>query len=177
MRFSRLGLVSGILAVLATGCATVHQSPAVDPGKMKIYDGGSPADQAGTQARNLRAPLPMKESVQRIMESCYDLEIPLFTPLLSKDSLSARLTSGTFLAKCGLDCQCSEAGAWGHGSETASGLVTIELAADGNETTVKLRSMFWRTESTGGQSGSTANRYFDSLGRIERRILDDLAAK
>jgi hypothetical protein len=177
MRFSRIAIIFATLGIVATGCATVHQSPAMDPEKLKVFNREDPANRESSQSSDPKTPLTIRDSVARVLQSCYDLEIPLFTPLLSKDSLEARLTSGTFLAKCGLDCKCSEAGAWGHGSETASGIITIELATVGGETTVNLRSMFWRTQSTGGQYGSTSNLYFDSLGRIERQVLDDLGAK
>jgi len=95
--------------------------------------------------------------------------------------LSARLTSGTFIAECNIDCKCNTIGAWGHGSDTASGLLEIELVDAKSEenaaTRIQISTMFWRIQSTEGEHATTENLYFESIGRIEQQILDDLGAK
>jgi hypothetical protein len=163
----------GTLGILGAACATVHQSPAMDPGKLRDYTGAKvPAGALTSQDSHYETVLSIHECVQKILEACYELDIPVFTPLISADQHSARLTSGVFLAKCGLDCKCSDQGVRGHGADTASGIVSVDLASGSDKTTVHIRSMFWRTEA--GPYGATANVYFDSLGRIERRILDEI---
>lgn len=174
-------LVIGCLGAL--GCATVHQPPGVDSEMMTKFE--APTDsgaEAGSVGPRLRFDLSIEEAVDAIIEACYELEIPLYHPLINRNKREAWLVSGPFIAKCGRDCDCAGAFsfAWGHGAEIASGTISLRLFGTSSGATeqvrVKILSMFSRTESTSGEYGSTANRYFDSLGRIENAILDSLAA-
>ncbi|MFN8546648.1 MAG: hypothetical protein U0527_01435 [Candidatus Eisenbacteria bacterium] len=167
-----------LLPLFAFGCATVHQSPAIDPEKMKTF--APQADASAKAGDPVIAPvtsLSLSESIRKVLATCYDLEIPLFVPLVSADSLSARVTSGTFVAKCSEDCKCGRGMAIGHGSKSASGVLQIRLRDVGHGTAVTVQSMYWRTQSSDGDFGSTENLYFETLGRIEKRILEDLGAR
>lgn len=167
-----------LLPLLAFGCATVHQSPAIDPEKMRTFSPQAEASaKPGDPIISPVTSLSLSESIRKVLAACYDLGIPLFVPLVSADSLSARVTSGTFIAKCSEDCKCGRGMASGHGSKSASGVLQVRLHNVGHGTAVTVQSMYWRTQSSGGDFGSTENLYFETLGRIEKRILDDLGAR
>jgi hypothetical protein len=169
--------------VVSLGCATVHQPPGLDSEKMTEFvpsmDSG---DGSGSVSPRLRFQLSIEEAVDAIIQACYELEIPLYHPLINRERREAWIASGPFVAQCGRDCDCAAASlfAWGHGAEIASGTISLRIFVTSPEAAEQIRieisSMFSRTQSTGGEYGSTSNLYFDSLGRVENAILDSLGA-
>ena len=67
------------------------------------------------------------------------------------------------------------AGAFGHGSDLASGILEIYLEKVNNENiSVEIKTIFSRTQTSGGEGSYTTNLYFDSTGRNEIIVLDNL---
>lgn len=177
--FSHCLLPCVLGCLLCLGCATVHQLPGIDLEKMTPFrastDAFANADSSGAV---VHFTLSMDEAVAAITEAFYELEIPLFHPMITNDQEEGWLVSGPFIAKCKRDCDCDKEGAAGHGADLASGKISIRLTRSlflGDESiAVEISSMYFRTQSTGGEWGETRNLYFDSLGRIENSILEAL---
>ena len=171
-----------IVSLIFFGCATVHQPPGIDSEKMTKFQPPTETDAAsGSTETSFQFDLSIEEAVNAIAYACFELEIPLYYPLVTGDKREARLVSGPIIARCGLDCDCTKAITWASGpaSDVASGTILVRLfstlSGDREQVLVEISSMFFRTESTGGEYSRTYNLYFDSLGRIENVILEKLA--
>jgi hypothetical protein len=170
-----------IASLVLFGCATVHQPPGIDSEMMKKFEPSTDTNAtADSLVSQVKFDLSIEEAVNAIVDACYDLEIPLYYPLINRNKEKAWLVSGPFIAQCGRDCDCGKVTfAWGHGSEIASGTISIKLlgifSGESQQVDIEISSMFFRTQSTSGEYGSTSNLYFNSLGRIENVILESLA--
>ena len=152
--------------VIISGCATVHQPSGFDLDTM--------GDSTGGAEDVKRYDISIQEAIRNILYTCYDLGIPLYTPLTNRDGSAATITSGNFIATLGVDCgEAGPAGAIGEGSDKATGIIAIKLSSD-NEgfTEVRIYTQFTRTQSTAG--GRTKNVIFESTGRIENEIYENL---
>ena len=121
--------------------------------------------------------LSLEQAFDIVTSTCFDLDIPLYYPLKDDSQQIIKIKSGNyFVAKLGLDCgKEGTAGAFGPGSDLASGVLEINLEKVDNENiSVEIKTLFSRTQSTGGEAGYTKNLYFDSTGRNEIIILDNL---
>jgi len=120
--------------------------------------------------------LSLEQAFDIVTSTCFDLDIPLYYPLKDDSQQIIKIKSGNFVAKLGLDCgKEGKAGAIGQGSDLASGILEIYLEKVDNENiSVEIKTTFSRTQSTGGEGGYTTNLYFDSTGRNEIIVLDNL---
>ena len=120
--------------------------------------------------------LSSEEALDIITSTFFDLDIPLYYPLKNDSQQIIKIQSGNFVAKLGLDCgKEGTAGAFGPGSDLASGVLEIYLEKVDNENiSVEIKTLFSRTQSTGGQHSYTQNLYFESTGRNEIIVLDNL---
>ena len=177
MRLQSFALVYTFAACLflVAGCATVHQPPGIDSQKLRVYNPkiDDPVFQGGQSEYFFT--LSVDEAIETITGICFTLDIPLYHPMVSIDKEDAWIASGMFVAKCKRDCDCETSGAAGYGADLASGTISLRIksAIEENEqgVLVEISSMFYRTQSSSGEYGSTWNLYFNSTGRIERKIL------
>jgi len=167
------------IVLLSAGCATVHQMPLIDRNMMSVY-----ASQDSTQTETEPAEseyffeLSLQDAINSIATTGYNHEIPFYYPAFSADHAKARMVSGPFIATCKQDCNCDKQGAKGHGANAATGILVIEMETrhrdDVSGTAVKVSTMYYRTQSEGGEYGYIKNLYFQSLGRIEEAFLEGL---
>jgi len=173
-------MVCMALCTALLGCATVHQPPGIDPEMLTRYtvsdSGFATVDSLGTK---VKFALSMGGAVDAVAAACFDLRIPMYYPIFSSDRSEAFLVSGPFIAQCKIDCDCSSSGVSGHAADLASGTFVVKITKGGlideGDVIVEVSSMFSRTQSSGGEYGSTSNLYFRSLGRVEKHILSLLA--
>jgi len=120
--------------------------------------------------------LSLEQAFDVITSTCFDLDIPLYYPQKDDSQEIIKIKSGEFVAKLGLDCgKEGTAGAFGHGSDLASGILEIYLEKVDNENiSVEIKTIFSRTQTSGGEGSYTTNLYFDSTGRNEIIVLDNL---
>ena len=158
--------------VIISGCATVHQPSGFDLDTMRNSTGDNTAGAEYVKMYDIS----IEEAIQNILYTCYELGIPLYTPLTNRDSSAATITSGNFIATLGVDCgETGRAGAFGEGSDKAAGIIGIKLSSC-NEgfTEIRIYTQFTRTQSTSGEYGDTKNVIFESTGRIENEIFENL---
>ena len=120
--------------------------------------------------------LSLEQAFDIVTSTCFDLDIPLYYPLKDDSQQIIKIKSGNFVAKLGLDCgEEGTAGAFGHGSDLASGLLEVYLEkVDADNISVEIKTIYSRTQSTGGEYSFVQNLYFESTGRNEIVILDNL---
>ena len=163
-----------LILTLFLGCATVHHpigmgSNMFSIGKLNKY-------RTDDSKSKFYFQLSSEQALDIITSTFFDLDIPLYYPLKNDSQQIIKIKSGNFVAKLGLDCgKEGTAGAFGPGSDLASGILEIYLEKVDNENiSVEIKTLFSRTQSTGGEGGYTKNLYFDSTGRNEIIILDNL---
>ena len=158
-------------------CATVHHPVGMHLSKTNKFSIGDlnkyRTDDSKTK---FYFQLSLEQAFDVITSTCFDLDIPLYYPLKDDSQQIIKIKSGKFVAKLGLDCgKDGTAGAFGQGSDLASGILEIYLEKVDNENiSVEIKTIFSRTQSTGGEGGYTTNLYFDSTGRNEIIVLDNL---
>ena len=120
--------------------------------------------------------LSLEQAFDIVTSTCFDLDIPLYYPLKDDSQQIIKIKSGNFVAKLGLDCgKAGTAGAFGHGSDLASGLLEVYLEkVDADNISVEIKTNYSRTQTTGGDYSFVKNLYFRSTGRNEIVILDNL---
>jgi len=159
------------------GCATVHQPIGMDSNKTNKFSIGELKKYRTDDSKTkFYFQLSLEQALDIITSTCFDLDIPLYYPQKDDSQEIIKIKSGEFVAKLGLDCgKEGTAGAFGQGSDLASGILEIFLEKVDNENiSVEIKTIFSRTQSTGGEGGYTKNLYFDSTGRNEIIILDNL---
>ena len=120
--------------------------------------------------------LSLEQAFDIITSTCFDLDIPIYYPLKDDSQQIIKIKSGNFIAKLGVDCgKEGTAGAFGKSSDLANGLLEIYLEkVDADNISVEIKTIYSRTQSTGGQHSYTQNLYFESTGRNEIIVLDNL---
>jgi len=166
-----------LILTLFLGCATVHQPIGMDSNKTNKFSIGElnkyRTDDSKTK---FYFQLSFEQALDIITSTFFDLDIPIYYPLKDDSQQIIKIKSGNFIAKLGVDCgKEGTAGAFGKGSDLASGILEIYLEKVDNENiSVEIKTIFSRTQSTGGEGGYTKNLYFDSTGRNEIIVLDNL---
>ena len=120
--------------------------------------------------------LSLEQAFDIVTSTCFDLDIPLYYPLKDDSQQIIKIKSGNFIAKLGVDCRKEgTAGAFGKSSDLANGLLEIYLEkVDTDNISVEIKTNYSRTQTTGGDYSSVKNLYFESTGRNEIVILDNL---
>ena len=159
------------------GCATVHHPTGMYLDKTNKFSIGElnkyRTDDSKTK---FYFQLSLEQAFDIITSTCFDLDIPLYYPLKDDSQQIIKIKSGNFVAKLGLDCgKEGKAGAIGQGSDLASGLLEVYLEkVDADNISVEIKTIYSRTQSTGGEYSFVQNLYFESTGRNEIVILDNL---
>ena len=158
-------------------CATVHHPVGMHLSKTNKFSIGElnkyRTDDSKTK---FYFQLSLEQAFDIVTSTCFDLDIPLYYPLKDDSQQIIKIKSGNFVAKLGLDCgKEGKAGAIGQGSDLASGLLEVYLEkVDADNISVEIKTIYSRTQSTGGQHSYTQNLYFESTGRNEIIVLDNL---
>ena len=163
-----------LILTLFLGCATVHHP--IGMGSNKFSIGKLNKYKTDDSKSKFYFQLSLEQALDIITSTCFDLDIPIYYPLKDDSQQIIKIKSGNFVAKLGLDCgKEGTAGAFGPGSDLASGVLEINLEKVDNENiSVEIKTLFSRTQSTGGQHSYTQNLYFESTGRNEIIVLDNL---
>ena len=159
------------------GCATVHHPTGMFLDKTNKFNIGELIKYRTDDSKTkFYFQLSLEQAFDIITSTCFDLDIPLYYPLKDDSQQIIKIKSGNFVAKLGLDCgKEGKAGAIGQGSDLASGLLEVYLEkVDADNISVEIKTIYSRTQSTGGQHSYTQNLYFESTGRNEIIVLDNL---
>ena len=159
------------------GCATVHHPTGMFLNKTNKFNIGELIKYRTDDSKTkFYFQLSLEQAFDIITSTCFDLDIPLYYPLKDDSQKIIKIKSGNFVARLGLDCgKEGTAGAYGHGADLASGIIEVYLETVDNENiSVEIKTIFSRTQSTGGEHSIVQNLYFESTGRNEIIILDNL---
>ena len=158
-------------------CATVHHPVGMHLSKTNKFSIGElnkyRTDDSKTK---FYFQLSLEQAFDIVTSTCFDLDIPLYYPLKDDSQQIIKIKSGNFVAKLGLDCgKEGKAGAIGQGSDLASGLLEVYLEkVDADNISVEIKTIYSRTQTTGGDYSFVKNLRFGSTGRNEIVILDNL---
>ena len=159
------------------GCATVHQPIGMDSNKTNKFSIGELKKYRTDDSKTkFYFQLSLEQAFDIITSTCFDLDIPIYYPLKDDSQQIIKIKSGNFIAKLGVDCgKEGTAGAFGKSSDLANGLLEIYLEkVDADNISVEIKTIYSRTQSTGGEYSFVQNLYFESTGRNEIVILDNL---